>query len=150
VMHTYMYQHPHTRTHPYTHTYSCHTHAHTHTRTHTACPLTTPTQHTHTHKHTHCRCCHTPMPVENFQVSFVEYRLFYRALLQNRPIILRRSPQLPPKASCRLQPAHPHWTHPPPPCLRSAHFRARHDFQAAQVHTQWEFLKISLYSPLLW
>jgi len=139
----------HTHAHTHTHTHTLVTHTRTHTRTHTVCLSTTPTQHARTHTHTHCAHTHTHtlqvLPYSNvrrkFLVSFEEYRLFNRALLQNRPIILKRWPQLPPKASCRLQPAHSHWTHPPPPCLRSAHFRARHDSQAAQVHTQWEFLK---------
>jgi len=66
----------------YTHTYT-----YTQTRTHT---------HTHAHRRIETqRDVHTGMGwlqlvcSSKLQVSFAEYSLFYRALLQKRPIILR-------------------------------------------------------------
>ena len=58
-----------------------------HTRTHTLS-----LSHTHTHIRTHIHTCtrtYTYMGWLRLQVSFVEYRLFYRVLWQKRPIILR-------------------------------------------------------------
>ena len=80
-------------TQPQTHTYICthiHTHAHTHTPTHTH---TLSLSHTHTYmeriyKYTHMGWLRLVGSLKT-QVSFAECRLFDRALLQKRPIMLR-------------------------------------------------------------
>jgi len=107
-----MYMHIHTC---HTHTQHTHTrtHAHAHVHTHIISPFlyhkTVPSRqisihpyihtyiHTHTHTHTNTRTqtyLHRMVWlrfVGSFKsyVSFAEYRFFYRALLQKRPIILR-------------------------------------------------------------
>jgi len=81
---------------------STHAHTHTHTRTHSH-------SYTHLHTHTHIstqrnsaeRCCSAerwstpnstmsllPCYYAKIYVSFAEYSLFYRALLQKRPITM--------------------------------------------------------------
>jgi len=94
---------------PLSHT---HTQIHTHTHTPSSRGIVRPhTTLTHTHKYTHTHTHqvlgwlleHTPPSTPhlyemrwlrlagylNLQVSFAEYRLFYRALLQKSPILLR-------------------------------------------------------------
>jgi len=103
--HTYAHTHKHTHTHTNTHTQHTQTHTNTHTHTHIhmhihthspprAIPLPPTVSCTHTYTYTKKRTLQlAPFMgwlrlVGSFMGLFAEYRLFYRALVQKRPIIL--------------------------------------------------------------
>jgi len=92
-IHTHIYKHTHT--HKYTNT---HTHTHTHTQTHFCCSRGICKKNTR-EKRSRKRVKSLAQPSHmgwlrlvgslKLQVSFAEFHLFYRALLQKRLIILR-------------------------------------------------------------